>query len=42
MIVDIPDQGGYYTGPEGDVTTATVQKLVDDYSAKSIKREQLS
>jgi nucleoredoxin len=42
MILDIPDEGGYYKGPEGNVTTAAVQKLVDDYSAKTIQREQLS
>lgn len=42
MIVDIPDNGGYYKGPEGDVTAATVQKFVDDYMAKSLTREQMA
>merc|ERR1712162_71645 len=27
MLVDIPDNGGYYEGPEGEVTTASLQKL---------------
>jgi nucleoredoxin len=42
MILDIPDEGAYYEGPEGDVTAGTVQKLVDDYLAKSLERKQLS
>lgn len=42
MIVDIPDNGGYYKGPEGDVTAATVQKFVHDYMAKSLTREQMA
>jgi nucleoredoxin len=41
MLVDIPDEGGFYDGPEGDVTTSIVQKLVDDYLAKSLERKQL-
>merc|ERR1712046_254906 len=41
MIVDIPDEGGFYEGPEGDVTAAVVQKLLDDYSAKALERKQL-
>jgi len=42
MILDIPDEGAYYEGPEGDVTTASVEKLVNDYLAKSLARKQLS
>jgi len=41
MILDIPDQGGYYEGPEGEITADSVKKLVDDYSAKSLERKQL-
>jgi nucleoredoxin len=41
MIVDIPDEGAYYEGPEGDVTAETVQTLVDNYLAKSLERKQL-
>jgi nucleoredoxin len=42
MLVDIKDEGGFYDGPEGEVTTAIVQKFVDDCLAKSITRKQLS
>jgi len=42
MIVDIPDNGGFYEGPEGDITADSVQKFVDEYLAKSLKRLQLS
>jgi len=42
MLLDIPDKGGYYEGPEGNVTTDVVQKLLDDYKAKKLERKQLS
>lgn len=41
MIVDIPDEGGYYEGPEGDVTEAVIQQFVDDFTAKKLTRKQL-
>merc|ERR1712070_553168 len=42
MIVDIPDDGGFYEGPEGNITADSVQKFVDSYLAKSLQRQQLS
>eukprot|EP00927_Polykrikos_kofoidii_P068109 TRINITY_DN634_c0_g1_i5.p1 TRINITY_DN634_c0_g1~~TRINITY_DN634_c0_g1_i5.p1 ORF type:complete len:418 (+),score=72.36 TRINITY_DN634_c0_g1_i5:74-1327(+) len=42
MLLDIPDEGGYYEGPEGNVTVETVDKFVADYLAKSLTRKQLS
>jgi len=42
MLVDIPDNGGFYEGPEGDITTAVVDKFVSDYKAKVLTRKQLS
>lgn len=41
MLVDIPDDGGYYEGPEGEITEPIVRKLVDDYLAKKLERKQL-
>jgi len=41
MILDIPDQGGYYEGPEGAITEEVVAKLVEDYKSKSLERKQL-
>jgi len=41
MLVDIPDEGGYYEGPEGEITEPIVRKLVDDYLAKKLERKQL-
>merc|ERR1712070_1164071 len=41
MILDIPDQGGYYEGPAGAITEDVVAKLVEDYKSKSLERKQL-
>jgi len=41
MIVDIPDKGAYFKGPEGNVTSGAVQKLIDDYTSKALERQQL-
>jgi len=41
MLLDIPDDGGFYEGPEGPVTTEAVEKLLADYKAKAIPRKQL-
>merc|ERR1712066_712411 len=40
MIVDIPVSGGVYEGPEGAVTTEMLEKLVNDYTGKSLKRRR--
>lgn len=42
MIVDIPDNGGYYEGPEGDVNEASVRQLIQDYKDQKLERKQLS
>lgn len=41
MILDIPDEGGYYEGPLGTVTEEVVAKFLDDYKSKSLERKQL-
>jgi len=41
MILDIPDEGGFYEGPEGEITEEVVAKLVEDYKGKSLDRKQL-
>jgi len=41
MLIDIPDNGGFYEGPSEEVTAEKVQKFVDDYLAKSLTRKQL-
>eukprot|EP00927_Polykrikos_kofoidii_P068108 TRINITY_DN634_c0_g1_i4.p1 TRINITY_DN634_c0_g1~~TRINITY_DN634_c0_g1_i4.p1 ORF type:complete len:473 (+),score=81.32 TRINITY_DN634_c0_g1_i4:74-1492(+) len=41
VLIDIPDQGGYYEGAEGDITGETVDKFVADYFGKSLTRKQL-
>merc|ERR1711988_1663641 len=38
MILDIPDDGGFYEGPKGDITEEVVAKFVADYQAKSLTR----
>jgi len=42
MLLDIPDNGGFYTGPEGEVSAEVVRKFLADYSAKALTRQQLS
>mmetsp|Transcript_67685 Transcript_67685/g.147418 ORF Transcript_67685/g.147418 Transcript_67685/m.147418 type:complete len:470 (+) Transcript_67685:77-1486(+) len=41
MLIDIPDDGGYYDGPEGDVTAEVLAKFVADYQAKGLQRKKL-
>jgi len=41
MLLDIPDDGCFYEGPEGAVTTEAVEKLLADYEAKALSRKQL-
>jgi len=41
MILDIPDQGGFYEGPVGAITEDVVAKFVEDYKSKSLERKQL-
>jgi len=45
MIMDIPDNGGYYEGPEAKgqgFNVEEIQALYDDYAAKKLDRKQLS
>jgi nucleoredoxin len=42
MLVDIPDNGGYFEGPEGEITQAAVEQFVANYEAKKLERKQLS
>jgi len=41
MILDIPDQGGYYAGPQETITEEMLAKFVEDYKQKSLERKQL-
>jgi nucleoredoxin len=41
MLVDIADNGAWYKGPEGEITTAVVEKFVSDYKTKALERKQL-
>jgi nucleoredoxin len=41
MILDIPDEGGFYAGPVGEITEDVVGKLVEDYKSKALERKQL-
>mmetsp|Transcript_106432 Transcript_106432/g.227284 ORF Transcript_106432/g.227284 Transcript_106432/m.227284 type:complete len:428 (+) Transcript_106432:113-1396(+) len=41
MLIDIQDEGAFYSGPEGEITAAVVQKFAADYEAKALTRKQL-
>jgi len=41
MIIDIPEDGAFYEGPEGEITVAAIEKLLRDYEAGSLERKQL-
>lgn len=40
-LCDIPDNGGYYVGADGDITASAVEQFVDGYLAKTLERNQL-
>jgi nucleoredoxin len=42
ILLDIPDQGGYYVHEGGEVTEAAVRQFVSDYRAKKLTRKQMS
>mmetsp|Transcript_52950 Transcript_52950/g.136776 ORF Transcript_52950/g.136776 Transcript_52950/m.136776 type:complete len:98 (-) Transcript_52950:202-495(-) len=42
VLLDIPDTGGYYVGPQGQVTTEAIEKLLEAYKAKGLERKQLA
>jgi len=41
ILLDIPDNGGFYAGPEGEISADVVSKFLADYSAKALTRQQL-
>jgi nucleoredoxin len=41
MLIDIPENGAFYEGPEGEITQAAVEKLLNDYEVGSLDRKQL-
>lgn len=42
MLIDIPDDGAYYCGPEGEVTAEGVATFVANYENKALIRSRLS
>jgi len=41
LLLDIPDDGGYYTAPPAEVTTESVKAFLADYKAGKLERKQL-
>ena len=41
VLLDIPDDGGYYLSPATEVTAETIQGFLEAYKAKAIDRKQL-
>jgi len=41
MLFDIPDNGGFYEGPEGEITSASISAFVEGYLTKALERKQL-
>merc|ERR1712054_438476 len=42
FLLDIPDNGGYYTADLSDVTEKTVNEFLSDYKNSALTRQQLS
>ena len=42
VLLDIPDNGGYYTSPATEVTAETITGFLEAYKAKALDRQQLS
>lgn len=42
LVLDIPDEGGFYASEATQVTEASVRALIDDYASKKLPRKQLS
>merc|ERR1712097_4280 len=42
MLVDIPSDGAFYDGPNGEISVAGLESFLSDYKAGSLKRKQLS
>lgn len=41
ILLNIPDNGGYYVGADGDITAATIEAFVSDFQAGKLERKQL-
>jgi len=41
VLLDIPDDGGYYVSPATEVTAETVTGFLEAYAAKALERQQL-
>jgi len=41
LLLDIPDNGGYYVSPATDVTGETIRAFVEAYRAGSLERQQM-
>merc|ERR1712118_130327 len=41
LILDIPDNGGYYVSPATEVTADTVSSFLEMFKAGSLERQQL-
>jgi nucleoredoxin len=41
ILMNIPDDGAYFTGPEGAITKEIVETFVADFSAGKLERQQL-
>jgi len=41
VLLDIPDEGGYYTSPATEVTAETITTFLDMYTAGALDRQQL-
>jgi len=41
LLLDIPDNGGFYTTTAKDLTAASIEKFLADYSSKALSRSQL-
>jgi len=41
VLLDIPDNGGYYVSPATEVTAETVSGFVEAFKAKALERQQL-
>jgi len=42
LLLDIPDEGGYYTAPPAEVTAESVKAFLADFRAGKLERKQLS
>jgi len=41
MLINIPEDGAFYAGPEGEITVDAIEKILRDYEAGSLEKKQL-